>query len=113
MPWFETWDLTLALIADPASRVATAVAGWSHPTSPESLVLADLYDLTHKGLAGKKKATPYPRPWDPRPTRFGRATRPQAEIRAILASRGHGVTPLLTRDARGRLHDARGRYRKG
>jgi hypothetical protein len=55
---------------------------------------------------------PYPRPWDRRRTRFGKATRPQAEIIAALRARGHGRV-LHRQDARGRWRDERGRYVSG
>lgn len=110
MGWGEAWRLMQLLLRDPSSRLAAAVAGWEAPRSPEWMILADLFDLTHRGLAGRKKITPYPRPWDKR--RFGNARkRSQGEIRAALRARGHGVA-LHRRDSNGRLRDERGRYVK-
>lgn len=91
MNWAEAWHLVQQLASDPSSSLAAALAGWEHPMSREAIVLADLYDLTHKVAAGKKKIKPYPRPWDKRRHRFGRATRPQADIRAALRARGHHI----------------------
>lgn len=89
MAWGEAWSLTRTLLADPSSHVAASVAGWEHPFGVEAQLLADLYDITLAAAAGKRKAKPYPRPWHKTKTRFGRAARPQAEIRAALAARGH------------------------
>ena len=55
------------------------------------MVAADTYDVfvsanTKRG----RKAKPYPRPWlDKGRKKYGKATRPQHEIRAALAARGH------------------------
>lgn len=113
MSWGEAWRLTQQLALDTSSHVAAAVNGWEYPASRVHLVLADLYDTfvsanTKKG----RKAKPYPRPWpDRNKSSFGRATRPQVEIRAALAARGHG-RPVPRRDSRGRLRDERGRFVK-
>ena len=98
MSFREAWSLTQALLRDPSSHIAAAVAGWPHPWSREAFILADLADLTQYGNATRKTAArlrPYPRPTDPAPTRFGKATRSQTEIRAALAARGH-ETPART-----------------
>lgn len=115
MAWAESWDLTLVLAADPSSHVGAAVATWAHPLSREGMAVMDLFDVFVQANTQKRsKPKPYPRPWDPQPTRFGRATRPQREIRAALRARGHGVTaPPLRRDVRGRLHDDKGRFVAG
>lgn len=111
MSWGEAWRLTGQLANDPSSHVAAALAGWDFPVSREWLAAADLYDVfvaanTKKG----RKPKPYPRPWgDKTKKRFGRATRPQVEIRAALAARGHGVL-AHHKDSAGRLRDARGRF---
>jgi hypothetical protein len=93
MPWDEALRLTSQLVLDPTAHVAVAIGGWSYPMPREAMVLADVYDLTahiHADPKRRGSIEPYPRPWpDPRKTRFGKATRSQAEIRAALAARGH------------------------
>ena len=89
MTWGEAWNLTRELLADTSSHVFAAVNGWTHPVAREALVLADVYDLLARAHTTKGKPKPYPRPWDERPKRLGRATRPQRQIRAALAARGH------------------------
>jgi hypothetical protein len=92
MAWHETWDLTAELLRDPTSRVAAAVAEWTHPLSHEGMALRDLYDLLAHVNSGRNKPQPYPRPWD------GQQQKPQKlpreRVQAILAarlelSRGH------------------------
>lgn len=91
MTWGETWRLLGVLAEDPSSHTAAAIAGWAHPVTHEYLALADLFDAFVRANSRKgRHPRPYPRPWDAsRRKRFGRATRPQAEIRAALAARGH------------------------
>jgi hypothetical protein len=49
------------------------------------MVLADLYDLTHKIAAGKRRPKAYPRPWDARERKFGGGSRmSKARLRAVL-----------------------------
>lgn len=74
--------------------------------SRESLVLADLVDLTtaaHADPKQRRNLRPYPRPFgsgktgnnatpgsaDQAKRRVGRTTRPAAEVEAALAQRGH------------------------
>jgi len=109
MGWGEAWRLLQLVTLDPSSRLAASIAGWEHPFSREAQILVDLYDLTHKIAAGKKKTQPYPRPWDKRHKRWGKATRPQAEIIAALQARGHGRVAHRP-DASGRLRDERGHF---
>lgn len=112
MSWGEGWRLTHELLNDVTSHVAAAAAGWPHPITREWAVLADVYDLLARvNSERKRKPKPYPRPWDKNKKRFGRATRPQSEIRAALRARGHGRV-LHKRDAAGRLRDERGRFVK-
>lgn len=91
MSWGESWRLTQVLASDPTSQVGAALAGWSHPVSREWLALADLYDAFVAANTRKGRGKAYPRPWDERGKRFGRATRPQVEIRAALRARGHAA----------------------
>lgn len=93
MAWHETWDLAAELVADPTSRVAAAIADWSHPLSHEGMALRDLYDLLAHANSGRKKPKPYPRPWDPKPKRYGGTSLPQAQVRAILKARGPQPPP--------------------
>lgn len=96
MTYGEAWRLTRILLNDPASHVAAASAGWEHPASRESLVLMDLFDVTMAVNAGKKRPTPYPRPW---PVDDGkRRTKPDADItqdQIIAALRAAGHTAAL------------------
>jgi hypothetical protein len=113
MGWSEAWRLTRQLLTDTSSHVAVAMLGWQHPLSRDGLILADLWDLTAAVAPLKRRPKPYPRPSDPAPTRMGDASKhSQRAIRAALAARGHGRV-LSKRDARGRLHDHRGRYMAG
>lgn len=109
MDWGEAWLLLQQVVLDPSSRLAAAVAGWEYPLSREGQIAIDHYDLAHKIAAGKKSITPYPRPWHRQRKRFGRATRPQAEIMAALRARGHGRL-LHRQDAAGRWRDELGRF---
>lgn len=97
MAWHEAWDLTQELLHDPTSRVAAAVAEWTHPISHEAMALLDLYDLLAIVNSGKKKPKPYPRPWDPKPVKHGGTNgRTQEEVRAILAARGPQRDPEVS-----------------
>ena len=89
--WGEACRLAGVLAADPSSHFGAALAGWQYPMSREALATADLIDLFAQANSKKgRKPDPYPRPWHkPKATRMGRATRPQSEIRAALAARGH------------------------
>lgn len=114
--WCESTRLFFELLKDPGSHTAAAIGEWSHPASRELLGLLDLFDLHRQINHDPKKGNfkPSPRPWpDPNKKRIGKATRPQAEIRAALATRGHGtVTPIRPnvrpRDSRGRFVSRRG-----
>jgi hypothetical protein len=77
----EAVDYVKALLNDPRSRVHAAVAGWSHPTSWEVLVLSDLFDLVLRSkLERKSDFRPYPRPFD----RARRTNLTPSQARAIL-----------------------------
>lgn len=93
MSWREAWQLTNQLLTDPSSRVFGAVAGWPHPWSHETFVLADLYDLltlVHTDRRAHARVEPYPRPSrELAGRRIGRPDRSQSEIREALAARGH------------------------
>jgi hypothetical protein len=93
MSWREAWLLTQQLLADPSSRVFAALAGWAYAWTRESFVLADLHDLlaaAHTDRRHRNQLRPYPRPGSGQlGHRMGRAIRPQTEIRAALAARGH------------------------
>jgi hypothetical protein len=89
--WWETRHLVSALVCDPSSHTAAALAGWSHPWPIEAWLLADLFDLTLQANTTKRNPKRYPRPNDEQPKTFGRATRSQRDIRAALASRGHTI----------------------
>lgn len=114
MAWHETWDLTQELVKDPTSRVAAAVAEWSHPITHESMVLRDLYDLLAIVNSGRTKPRPYPRPWDNRRNRT-KSSLPRERIREILVQRRamNEAGAHIQRDSRGRLHGPNGRYVKG
>lgn len=85
--------LAMALLSDPTSRTAAAVAGWEHPWSREAFLLADLYDFTraaHTDPKHRRRLEPYPRP--NRRRRPGQRSAPPtadpATVRAALAARG-------------------------
>lgn len=109
--WAESLSLFRVLVSDPSSNVAAAVHGMLHPFSREAFILADAYDLTlSANWSGKGSAPkPYPRPTDSKASagRLGDTSKfTQAEVRALLASRGPQQTPPPT----GRPRDARGRF---
>lgn len=91
--WREAVALMIELVHDPTSRLAVAIAGWDHPWSTESAILADVYDLMQYANTERKhrsRVEPYPRPY--RTDGKARSKRPtvsQATIRAALAARGH------------------------
>lgn len=65
LPVDEMVALVAALLNDPRSRLHAAVAGWSHPTSWEVIVLSDIFDLVLRSkLENKADFKPYPRPSD-------------------------------------------------
>jgi hypothetical protein len=65
LPVADAVALVAALLRDPRSRLHAAVAGWSHPTSWEVIVLSDLFDLVLRSkLERKSDFRPYPRPSD-------------------------------------------------
>jgi hypothetical protein len=83
--------LAAQIAADPATATGAALRGWSDPTSRERLVLMDLFDLTHRGLA-TKEVPEYPRPWPNQDVKHhGKTTRSRAEIEAILVDHGHQI----------------------
>ena len=84
----EAARLATLLLGDSSSMTGAAASGWSRPATSEALALADVFDLLARANS-KSKPRPYPRPWDQSPTRMGRVTRPQREIREALAARGH------------------------
>lgn len=108
MSWGEALRLTGILVARPDSEVAVSISEWSHPASFEALALMNLYDLEHRVAAGRR-ATTYPRPWDKGKRSFGRGTSMHPDEMRALLDRHRGVS----RDKRGRLHDAHGRFIAG
>ena len=89
--WGEACRLARVLTSDPSSQLAAAVNEWAYPVSRDVLALADLIDAFMQVNSKRgRRPDPYPRPWHKtKSTRMGRATRPQSEIRAALAARGH------------------------
>jgi hypothetical protein len=90
MSWPEALALTQQLMADPSSRVCTAVSGWTEPWPREAFILADLFDLTHQAHSNRNPK-PYPRPADSHRKRSAVPRVSQRAIRAALAARGHGM----------------------
>lgn len=102
MSWGEALRLTERLATDSSSFVAAALAGWDHPVSHGSIVLMNLFDLTHQiawaqGGGKGSKPKPYPRPWTQTDTGRRKAkpdeSLTQAEIVAALRAAGH-TAPL-------------------
>jgi hypothetical protein len=93
MSWREAWLLAKQLLTDPSSRVFAALAGWPHPWTRETFVLADLFDLlaaAHTDRRHRSQLASYRRPsGSPTSVRIGKPDRPQREIWAVLMSRGH------------------------
>lgn len=70
------------------------------------MALFDLYDA--HANANFKNPKPYPRPWDPPPKQYGNARFSISELEAVL-NQHRGMTSYKV-DARGRMHDSRGRF---
>ena len=90
MAWGEAVSLTRVLCQDPSSWVASALAGWDHPVSRDSLVLMDLFDLTHT-VNSKRRPTPYPRPWRSTDKKVAKPTLSQEDVLAALRYAGHAL----------------------
>jgi len=86
MSYGEAGRLASLLGRDPSSQVAAAREGWPAPHTREWFLLADLFDLTHHGLARHPK--PYPRP-QRAGQRMGRTTLDRRKVLAILNAHGH------------------------
>lgn len=86
--WAETSALVSELAADPSSHAAAALAGWTHAWPIEAWILADLADITIRANSTRTPSR-YPRPSDKPAARLGSTGRPQREILAALAARGH------------------------
>jgi hypothetical protein len=81
--WVEGVHLTLMLLKNPESWLQAAHNDWKYPVSHEWMMLAELFDLTHKGLS--KKAKPLKRPWkSANENTIGKPTRSRAVIEARL-----------------------------
>lgn len=106
MSWGEARRLTERLAKDTSSEVGAALAGWQYPASRQALAIFDLYDATAN--AHFKKPKRYPRPWDPAPKKYGNASLSIDELGSVL-NQHRGMTSYK-QDARGRLHDSRGRF---
>lgn len=96
MTWGEAGRLVDLLLADPSSRLAAAVEGWTRPASEESLVLMQVVDVL--SAAHLKNPKPWPRPWPRSSSRrhLPSAELTQDEIVAALRAAGH-TAPLPTR----------------
>jgi hypothetical protein len=92
MSWGEAVRMTQILTADPGSQVFVALNAWPHPASREWIMLASIRDSSEYGRLGKK-ATPYPRPWDPAPKVIGRTSLTRERLRHILDTHRAEVTP--------------------
>jgi hypothetical protein len=87
LPVADAVALVAALLQDPRSRLRAAVAGWSHPTSWETIVLSDIFDLVLRSkLERKADFRPYPRPSD----RARRTNLTASQARAILHKKHPG-----------------------
>lgn len=84
MRWDEAYLLTAQLLKDTDSAVFAACNEWKFPVKREWLVMADLFDLTLRVNAGKRRPKPYPRPFTPGAKRVGKTKRNFGEIRTIL-----------------------------
>jgi len=91
MGWSEGIRLVRILLADPASAVASAMAGWDYPMPREAAILADLYDLTFAANKSEKsKMRHYPRPWKVKSeAKVAKPTISQARVIAALRRAGH------------------------
>lgn len=93
----EVARLVVILRRDPSSAIAAALEGWDYPISRETLVLADLYDLTGQANTAKGKWRSHPghRPWktDTREhQQIGNpGNRTRAEVVEILRGLGHNI----------------------
>lgn len=82
----EMFLLVKMLLADPTTRLHTAVAGWDHPVSYEWILAAQHFDLAHSA-ASKHRPKLYPRPWPELKNKIGgkkTVARSIEDVRAIL-----------------------------
>lgn len=76
------------LLANPASRLHAAVAGWEHPLDYVGIYQLDLIDLLLMRWSEKGKFKPIPRPWDKkRPSKGRTATEALRILRPHLAEK--------------------------
>jgi hypothetical protein len=67
------------LLRDPSSATGAAAAGLAEPVGLEARVMADLWDLVMKAVAGKK-AVAYKRPWAPEKKPRTRVVKPATRM---------------------------------
>jgi len=81
IPIGEACLLVRALLEDPRSRVASEVAGWSHPVSREWMMLAFVHDVVVDTTPGVKNPGRFhmPRPWDSGTKKLGGGTKRTAK----------------------------------
>lgn len=89
MTWGEAIRLTQQLQLDPSSHVSASVRDWTHPLSYEAAFIADLVDVQIARAIGKK-AKSRPRPWDPKPKRWGSGRFTIPQLRELLRRHREG-----------------------
>lgn len=91
MSWAEAIRLTERLKLDPSSHVAASMSEWAHPLSFEGAFLADLIDVqVKKALKKGAQFKPRPRPWDPKPKRWGSGRFTIPQLRELLRRNREG-----------------------
>lgn len=90
MPVWEACFLVRVLLADTRSRVASKLAGWSHPVSREWMLLAQLHDAVLDTTQGLKNPERFhlPRPWASGRTKLGGGKRTAREALKLLRPNG-------------------------
>lgn len=83
--YLEAILLVSVLMRDPSSWLQAAANDWKHPVSFEWMVQTNTYDL-HAAINSKRKAKPYPTPWQsPDTNRIGSKKRQKrADVLAAL-----------------------------
>lgn len=71
--------MTVMLMKNPSSWLQAAHNRWKYPVSYDWMIVAELFDLTHK--VNSKKAKPLKRPWpDPNETKIGKTVHSREDV---------------------------------
>lgn len=82
MSWHEAFLLVTILMKDTSSWLQAAYNEWTHPVTPEWIMLVQQFDAFAM-VNSKNKPKPTKMPWQA-PHRSGKPTIPDEEVRRIL-----------------------------